>query len=461
MKNIQIRNNSLKKYRDGFLFIFEKINSLVTTKPFLILGAVLVFTATRALLVIAKSPPSLTSGETDSWWAIALNLIHGDGYSLCLTRYFPFCSVENQATAMREPAPVLFFALIAILGRESLWVATFTEFAIYLSIPILLFFLTKEWANTRAALIAAFLWALYLPALDLIPQVSSDLLAGLFVTAGIWMTFRARKRLQTRDWFVAVACLGLAVMSRSATLVIVVVILGGQFVELLQKKLDRQEFFKSSIIITTSVMVIMLPWLIRNQIAFGRPVIGSSLVGYNLYRHNYIVSTNDYLRYVAGAEGLQATQNLIADHPGEITGTENEAQMEAFYRKEALQIIFAHPIRYLLLCAYRILPLWFNWKVLEAYGIPTGNHGYLVMGIQAVFLLLAAVGIRQKSRLTWPLWGSILFLSFAYMAVDSQLLYMMPVMPLLLSLSAGGVETLLGKIDPSAGYSAKIIQAAK
>jgi hypothetical protein len=298
-------------------------------------------------------------------------------------------------------------------------------------------------------LIAAFLWALYLPALDLIPQVSSDLSAALFVSVGILMTLRAKRSQRTRDWLSAAICLGVAVMSRSATLVIVIVIIAGQCIEVFRKRIDRQQFLMSTATISVSVAFIMMPWLIRNQIAFGQPVIGSSLVGYNLYRHNYIVSTDNYLRYVAGAEGYDATRKLIADHPGEIVGTENEAQMEAFYRKAAIHIISAHPIQYLMLCAYRILPLWFNWRVLEAYGIPTGNHGYIIMGIQLVFLLLASLGLSMNLRRTWPLWGSIMLLSLAYMAVDAQLLYMMPVMPLLISLSAGGADRLLEMFAPA------------
>lgn len=451
MKNIQTKNNFSKQFGDYVRLTVEKFDSLVSTRPLLILGIILVIISFRALLLVAKSPPALTSGETDSWWAISLNLIHGDGYSLCLSKYFPFCSTENQLTAMREPVPVLFFAVVAILGNESLWAAAFTEFAIYLFIPILLFSLTKEWANTRAALIAAFLWALYLPALDLIPQVSSDLLAALFVAVGILMTLRAKRSQRARDWLSAAIFLGLAVMSRSATLVIALIVIAGQYVEYLQNRIDRRQFLLSTATLMASVTFIMMPWLIRNQIAFGQPVIGSSLVGYNLYRHNYMVGTDNYLRYVAGAEGYDATRKLIADQPGEIVGTENEAQMEAFYRKAAIQIISAHPVRYLILCAYRILPLWFNWRVLEAYGIPTGNHGYIIMGIQLLFLLLACFGLSMRPRQTWPLWSSIMLLSLAYMAVDAQLLYMMPVMPLLISLSAGGADRLLAKF--AAAYS--------
>ena len=432
--------------------MWGNLNSLVESRPLLILTAILTITLIRAIIFVVHNPPSLASGETDSWWVIALNLLHGDGYSLCLAKYFPFCAVTNQTTAMREPIPVLFFATVARLGQESLWSATIIELVIYMLIPVLLFCLTKEWANTFSALIAAAFWAIYLPALDLIPQVSSDLLAALFVTAGILMTLKARKTLRKRDWLIASIWLGLAAMSRSATLVIGIVLIGGQGIEFLQRRIKFEEVIKPTLMITSSMILFMAPWLIRNQIELGKPILGSSLVGYNLYRHNYMIGTNSYLRYVGGIEGYQATQNLISSRPGELVGTENEAQMDSFYRKEAIKIISAHPFRYLQLAAYRFLPLWFNWKVLEAYGIPTGHHGYIIMGIQALFLVLACIEVGFHARRTWPLWGSIALLSLAYMTVDSQLLYLTPVIPLLISMSAGGAEKLLRQIVlPGAG----------
>jgi len=189
------------------------------------LGMVLVLGVLLSVIAMASRPPSLQYGETDSWWPLTLNLIHGQGYSLCLPQYFPFCGPSNQVTAMREPAPVLLFALAARIGHESLWSAEMVETLIYLGIILGVFFLTREWADSRSALLAAFLWTIYLPALELITQVSGDLFAAFCVTLGILFTLRARKTTKTRDWLLAGTCLGLAVLSRSASLVIALVVI--------------------------------------------------------------------------------------------------------------------------------------------------------------------------------------------------------------------------------------------
>src|SRR5689334_22133769 len=78
----------------------------IDTRPLHVVGIVMAVGILLAMNSITRSALSLKSGETDTWWMIALNLVHGHGYSLCLTSYFPFCSPTNQVTAMREPVPV-------------------------------------------------------------------------------------------------------------------------------------------------------------------------------------------------------------------------------------------------------------------------------------------------------------------------------------------------------------------
>ena len=68
------------------------------------------------------------------------------------------------------------------------------------------------------------------------------------------------------------------------------------------------------------------------------------------------------------------------------------------------------------------------------------------MTLQALLLALALLGLRKNVEQTWPLWGSILAISLAYMAVDARLLYVMPVMPLVIGLSGVGGNKLLDKL---------------
>jgi len=213
------------------------------------------------------------------------------------------------------------------------------------------------------------------------------------------------------------------------------------------RRLNLKDVITQVLMLSSLALLFMAPWLIRNQLVLGRPVLGSSLIGYNLYRHNYMIDTTDYFRHVGGKEGLAATETLIIRRT-DLSGVENEAQMDRVYREAAVELIRAHPLRYVLLSAYRFLPLWFNWGYPEAYGRESSSTDYAVMLYQGLLLLLAIFGLHRSGGRTWPLWGSILAVSLIYMAVDSRLLYVIPVMPLVISLSAGGAMQLLGKLLP-------------
>lgn len=423
---------------------FRRIVKFADSYPYRMLGLIIIFGIILSVLIIAGDPPTMKSGSTDSWWTIALNLIHGQGYSLCIPRYFPFCSATNQTTAAREPVPVLLFSAVALVSGESLWAATFVEFVIYLGVLVAVFFLTREWASTRAALLAAFLWSFYLPAQDLLSQVSGDLFAALNVTVGMLFFMRARRTNRVRDWLISGIALGLAVMSRSAVLAVAAILIVGQVVDdvWINRKKHKQAL-KPFLILSGLLFLFMAPWFVRNQISFGRPIIGSSLVGYNMFRQGHLFEEeNGLFRYVGGVEGIEAVDELVVRQKNSLIGTENEAQMDVIYRNEAIRFISANPVKYILFSGYHFFPLWFNWGIPEGDGYKTSYLGYALMLLQATLLVFAIVGIRGSLYPTWPLWGGIVIISLAYMMVESQLRYLVPVIPLVMSLSAAGWQKL-------------------
>jgi 4-amino-4-deoxy-L-arabinose transferase-like glycosyltransferase len=231
------------------------------------------------IAIIINQPPTIQSGEMGHWWPIISNLIHGRGYTMCEPEYFPFCNPSNQLTASREPVPVLIFAVVALLTNQSFLAASILEVRLYLAILLITFLLTRALANTRAALVAALLWAVFIPGLELVPQVSGDLLACLFLTLSMFFLMRARKTNRWRDWLSAGIGMGLGILSRSA----MIFILPGQVFGLLWEgwtaaRKQAARFIKrlwASILLVLVVFTMMVPWLVRNTIVFGSPVLGT------------------------------------------------------------------------------------------------------------------------------------------------------------------------------------------
>jgi len=413
-------------------------------RAYFILAVMVALTLLVGAFALRAHPSAFSMGETTSWQGVALNLKRGFGYSLCNQYYFPFCDESHSTTAMREPAPVLLFAGVAYLFNESLLAASATELALLVGVMVALFFLTREWADAQTGLLAAFAWALYPRALSLVPQVSGDLLAGLGVTVGVFFVLRARRTERIRDWLLAGVGLSVALMSRSAMLMVALTVIAGLIIERWSLRHNLWNWIRPALLIGIFVASFLTLWLARTTLTFGRPLIGSSLVGYNIYRHNYILETNDYLHYVGNDEGYRAVQALIARR-ADLRGNENEAEMDAVYRQEGIKIIAAHPIRYVLLSGYRFFPLWFDWRVSEGFGYPMGFTEYGMVVVQAILLILAFIGLQKNARRLWVLWASLTMVSLAYMAVDSRMLYTSPIMPLVISLSAAGALRIQNK----------------
>ncbi len=393
------------------------------------------------ILVLWLRPPALANGETVSWWTTALNLVHGHGYSFCDQYYFPFCGPTNQISAAREPLPVLLFVGVAGLFNDSLLAAGAAEVLLHVSVVVTLYFLIRELAGPVASLIGSLTWAVYPEALALISQVSGDLLAALGLTAGALFIVRGRKSGRVRDWLLGGIGLGVAALSRSATLAVAVGILAGLTVEGWTQRTRIRRSLMPVLWVALAVAAVMAPWVIRNALVFGRPILGSTLVGYNVYRQNYALGQGDYFHYVGTIEGWDAIRQLVAGRT-DLLGTENEAQVNQVYLQAGLHDIAQHPVDYLRLSLFRFLPLWFDWGVSKEFGYSPGVFEYSMMAIQAILLILALLGLPGNFRRTWPLWSGILALSAVYMAVDSRMLYVVCIMPLVVTLSVLGAKDM-------------------
>jgi len=387
--------------------------------------------------------------ETNFWWRVVTHVTEGTGYTSCVSGYFPFCN-DSNVSAMQEPAPVMVFSLVAAPTRGSFQAARFLEIALHVCVIAAIFLVTREWANATTGLLAAFLWVIYPPEIKLIGLVGGEILAAACLTFGIFFLLRASRTQLRHHWILAGICVSLSVMSRSALLPVALLLIGGMAVANTHRSTLLARL-RPSVILSGVILAFLLPWLVRNTIVLGGPVMGTTLTGYNLYRHNFILGTDNYLRYVGSDEGERAVKELIAGHP-ELQGTENEREMDAFYRRQALRIIGAHPLRYLNLSLYRFLPLWFDWQVAEAYGRPTNMLRYALMVFQGLLLLGAFVGINGAWSRAWPLALSPLVVTLAYMCVVGQMRYVVPIMPLVLSLSAAGYLRLANDLGARLGF---------
>ena len=387
---------------------------------------------------LISSPPSMADDQTNTWWPVSLSVADGHGYVECLPIYFPFCGPGDEASAMREPVPVYLFAAVAAMHR-TLWAAGIVQLLLQLLVILVIHRMVLELAGERAALIAAGLWVLYLPGLLVLPQIAGDLVATLTMTLGLWCYLRAWRTGKTAQWALAGACMALAVLSRSAMLATALPLGLAALWNSWNTGARSFRVLRPVAVFALAWFLTMLPWLVRNERVFHQMVVGSTLTGYNILRHSHQLASDDPYRYINEDEARPVIYAALARHP-ELTGKENEAQVDRIYKAEGMAIVKANKARYIALSAYRFLPLWFNWGVYSAYGKPIGPLDYLMGAQQGVLLLLAVLGLRYEPRRGWPLALSVVILSLAYMAIVARMRYIIPVMPVVILFASIAVD---------------------
>ncbi|MGE5249112.1 MAG: hypothetical protein ACM3QS_02765 [Bacteroidota bacterium] len=363
-------------------------------------------------------------------WMIASNLHQGQGYSACSTDYFPLCH-GNPPTAMREPVPVLMFAGVMLWHADPL-AGVLLEIALYVGVIYLLYFgLEKQ--GRAFALTAAALWALSVPVIEQIGDASGDLEAAFWLAIAMFVFQKARASRRPATWFAAGVFAGVAVLSRSAILAAVPVLVAGL---LLEKAAGSLRFrLREAAWFSLAVALALAPWVLRNQVVFHEPLVGTTLTGYDLYRQNYFAASPAFQpHYVGAREAKPVFDQLIqASH---LSGSENEVQVQRVYMGAAAKVIAAHPVRYVQLVLFRFLSLWFNSTVNAAYG-ERPNLMDAAMLIEQLFLLVAGLlGAWRGRRSLWPYAAVVLPVCGAYMLVIGQVRYLVEIMPAIAILAA-------------------------
>ena len=427
-----------------------KVEAMLLERYKLILALSMALVIFLGFSVMSVRPLDLTEGLNPNWWEIIHNVEIGNGYKGCETSYFPGCQLTPQETAMREPLPVLMYVLMARLTSNSPFALQFQQVLYNMLTLFALFFLGKELRDTTTGLLAAIAWAIYLPVLRVEAHLNGDVLAALLVTTGVLMFVRAVKRGYLKDWLAFGLLFGLAILSRTATMLVAFALIGGYMLYLLWTK--RKAAFTHTIpirniLISLGLLVFTVsPWVIRNWIVFGEPVIGTTLVGYNLYRHNSDVTVEVMPHYVGSDQATVEIEKFIVEHPELLTPL-NEAQVDRIYRDGAIARIVSYPEEYIELFFYRFLPLWFNIGVLEQYDKSMTFLDYLIVFEQLILLILFLYAVRKGDWFTRLIASSILVFVLSYMAVDSQLRYLLPVAPLVLVIGVFGLTNLWPRLD--------------
>ncbi|HUU68564.1 MAG TPA: glycosyltransferase family 39 protein [Planctomycetota bacterium] len=218
-------------------------------------------------------------------------------------------------------------------------------------------------------------------------------------------------------WPAAGACLGLAVLARSAAVGLVAVLLPWLLIVAENKRMAIVRFA----LIAVGFAIVLAPWVIRNHREFNAFVPATTEGGYTFW-----VTNND--RATGGGECF------LPDDVRPFRGT-NELQADRLFYRMAFRWIGEHPGRFVELLGAKFVRLWRPWPHASEVGVKEA----VVAGVSFVPVLVLAVWGAITARRRWRdlllfylVIGYTTGICCLYMAITR---YRAPLMPLLLVLA--------------------------
>ena len=341
--------------------------------------------------------------EENYYWEygeIAKNIIHGNGYSLFYIEdsHLEYHFKENaQPSKSADMPPGYVYFLLPFMLINNIIIRNALIFliqAVLSSITIyLVYIFTEKMFGFKTALMSAFIYAVLPEFLYTVLSYSPTVLYHLFIL------------------LLLIRCIDINVKNKSyiqlAILIAVLIYLRSEFVLyfiiLVVLFLSRKKL-KFAIKVFIMVVIFILPWSIRNYLAFGEVVPISTSFGLNFYRGN-----NQY--------GIGAwTNNDIEKEVNSLSKDNLEIEMSKYYLKDAISFIEKNPYVVIKNLFLKIFYFWFYYPMDKR----TLNLFYLIPSL--IVLIFFVFGIMKSFN--WKRYD-IIYLFFIFSSIIALIFFPM------------------------------------
>ena len=356
----------------------------------------------------------------NGWLDIAKNLAAGNGYSQSsLLTYFPVGHLVP--TAARSPVPLIALAVLLHIFKEHYFYPLFVySWVLSAATAVALYFLALRFLDSvKMALVTAFLYCFYLPEMNISTTYAAASESLFTLLLALYFLAFVKSLESPKLWGAALAggLFALAFLSRPAVMFFPVF----YAVESLRRSGGEHKPFWRIAVYGAIFLAGLAPWVIRNQIVFHKPIVTTTLSGYNLLRHNGMIAENRYdLAESAGKYNPVASRGVA--EAGYDLKSLDEAQLDAIFAKKGVSIIRHYPWRYLKLCAMRTVWLWY--KISEAQPL------YLYPNLAIyVFLFPGLILVFLRRHPLSLLAAHFLYFAVFHAAINVQFRFICPMMP--------------------------------
>lgn len=375
-----------------------------------------------AIAGLSHTPES----DEHAYISMALSLVKGNGIVDSMGNH----AMYNVGYPLFIVAPVF-----AIFGEDFLAVRICNLVLGGIAIVLCYAVANEARAGRVGRLLAAAIWALYLPASVYGVYLLKENLMIPLMLGVMWCALRLAKEPSSNVAMGCGALLGFLALTANAALSLACTVM----VALILSPASVRQRMTLSILTLAVAVAVSAPWMVRNMQVIGAPVLNSN-GGFNLYLGNNPAATGMFVSIADTPRGptWEALRKL-----GEIRAAET-------LKMEAIAWIRAHPAEFLTLALKKAAYFWkppFHTGKGQASTAETTVR--FIWAVQFLVLVAAAIGsftfTNLRNRQMAILWLALISYTAVHMLFYVIFRYREPIMPMLGIIAALALESYLMK----------------
>jgi 4-amino-4-deoxy-L-arabinose transferase-like glycosyltransferase len=305
-----------------------------------------------------------------SYDALAQRLLAGQGYSFP-RQWYPFTPADTPTAHWSFTYPLYLAGVYSLTGYHPL-VARIVQGVVGGGlICLLVYWIGRRVVNEEGGLVAAALTAVYGYFIYYNVALMTETFFIVFMLWALYLGLELKEKSTLARWLLLGLALGMAGLLRQTALLFVPFMLLWLFWEL-RNRMTRWWYFALPLGV---IILLILPWTIRNYLVYDEFLPLNSNAGYAFYAsNNPNLATN------------WNNEEVVVPVPAELAG-QNEAELNQALTRMGIEFILADPIRYLWLNLDKSLEYFKFWPSSDSSRISNLNRVFS-FGIYLPFMLL-------------------------------------------------------------------------
>ena len=336
-----------------------------------------------------------------SYDALARSLLAGRGFSFT-ENWYPFTLANAPTAHWSFLYPIYLAGIYALTGYHPLAARLLQALVGGALTCLLVYLIGRRVVNERTGLVAAGLTAVYGYFLYYNGALMTETFFIVLVLLSLHLSLELKEDPTPVRWVGLGLALGLASLLRQSMLLLVPLLLLWLAWE---HRTDRVQW-RSLALPVVVIVSLILPWTIRNYVAYREFLLLNSNGGYALYASNNPGLGTDW-----------RNERVVVPVPKELAG-QNEAQLDRALTRRGIQFILADPERYLRLTLDKTLEYFRFWPSRDSSAVSNWNRvlsfglyvPFMVVGLclslsrwrSFLVLYLFVVGHTVIHLLSWP-----------------------------------------------------------